>query len=47
MSLLNLLMGNYLDFSGFTDLCKQMSTKSNDNAAAAEPAAMEGRRLVI
>jgi hypothetical protein len=29
--------GNYLQFSALVDLCKQMSTKSNDNPAAAMP----------
>jgi peptidoglycan/xylan/chitin deacetylase (PgdA/CDA1 family) len=31
----NLFEGNYLDFAAFADLCKEMSTKSNDNAAMA------------
>src|SRR5260370_31605512 len=34
-SLQNLLIGKYLHFSALADLCKEMSTKSNDNAAAA------------
>src|SRR5258708_22987540 len=29
----NLSIGNYLHFSASADLCKEMSTKSNDNAA--------------
>jgi hypothetical protein len=28
-------IGNYLHFSALADLCKEMSTKSNDNVAAA------------
>ena len=32
-SLRNLSTGNYLHFSASADLCKEMSTKSNDNAA--------------
>jgi hypothetical protein len=31
----NLSTGNYLHFSALADLCKEMSTKSNDNAAVA------------
>jgi hypothetical protein len=31
----NLFIGDYLHFSALADLCKEMSTKSNDNAAAA------------
>jgi hypothetical protein len=31
----NLSIGNYLHFSALADLCKEMSTKSNDNAAVA------------
>ena len=34
-SLRNLSTGNYLHFSALADLCKEMSTKSNDNATAA------------
>jgi hypothetical protein len=30
----NLSKGDYLHFSALLDFCKEMSTKSNDNAAA-------------
>ena len=41
------LTGNYLHFSALADLCKEMSTKSNDNAAAAgrRSAALRGGTL--
>src|ERR1700686_1265091 len=44
-SLQNLSTGNYLHFSALVDLCKEVSTKSNDNAVrgGAEPAAPRGR----
>ena len=35
-SLQNLSRGKYLHFSALADLCKEMSTKSNDNAAVGE-----------